>query len=207
MNNRKKKEKTSQYKGVHWHKKSDKWYAHLLLRTGKQKFGGTFKDELDAAKRVNQLCKEMELPLQNPGIFGIPTQQYWYHKREKTSQYKGVSFHSENGKWYAFLHLKAGKKKFGGSFNDELEAAKRVNQLCEELGIALQNPGVIEVLNLQSLHDDYQTTTNSVIINSSDILQTDYNDAKKKKRKRTTEFNADDKLPIKTYYFYEDLLK
>jgi hypothetical protein len=66
----------SQYKGVHWHKQSKKWYAHLRLHTGKQKFGGTFKDELDAAKRVNQLCEEMKVPLQNHGISGLPTQQY-----------------------------------------------------------------------------------------------------------------------------------
>ena len=41
----------------------------------KQKYGGLFYDELDAAKRVNQLCKELEIPLQNPGITGEPNQQ------------------------------------------------------------------------------------------------------------------------------------
>jgi len=102
--------------------------------------------------------------------------------------------------------VKGEKNKCGGYFYDELDAGKKVNQLCEELGLPLQNPG-IEMPNLQSLHDDYQAITNPVIIDSSDILQTDYDDAKKKKRKRSKELNTDNKLSIKSYYFYEDLLK
>ena len=37
--------------------------------------GGTFNDELDAAKRVNQLCEEMGIPYKNPGISATPNQQ------------------------------------------------------------------------------------------------------------------------------------
>ena len=40
-----------------------------------------FKDELDAGKRVNQLCKELEIPLKNPEISGIPNQQYQVTKK------------------------------------------------------------------------------------------------------------------------------
>ena len=71
-----KKVKRSQYKGVHWHKENRKWFVLMCLKGGKKKYGGTFIDEIDAAKRVNQLCEEMEIPLQNPGISAIPTQQY-----------------------------------------------------------------------------------------------------------------------------------
>ena len=71
-----KKEKTSQYKGVSWHKKSGQWYVRLHLKGGKEKYGEVFIDETDAAKRVNQLCEEMEIPLRNPGINAIPNQQY-----------------------------------------------------------------------------------------------------------------------------------
>jgi hypothetical protein len=39
-----------------------------------------FKDELDAAKRVNQLCEELGIPLQNPTISAIPNQQYQVNK-------------------------------------------------------------------------------------------------------------------------------
>ena len=70
-----KKEKTSQYKGVYWHKQSGRWYAQLQVKGKKKKYGGTFKDELDAAKRVDQLCEELKIPPQNPGIEEPPTQQ------------------------------------------------------------------------------------------------------------------------------------
>ena len=42
----------------------------------KQKYGGRFNDELDAAKKVNQLCEEFGIPQKNPTIIGIPNQQY-----------------------------------------------------------------------------------------------------------------------------------
>merc|ERR1712034_284794 len=42
------------------------------LKEGKCKFGGNFKDELNAAKRVNQVCKELGIPLQNPDISAAP---------------------------------------------------------------------------------------------------------------------------------------
>ena len=59
-----------------WHKKMNKWYAQVFLKRGQQKCGGYFKDELDAAKGVNQLCEELEIPLQNPEISMMPNQQY-----------------------------------------------------------------------------------------------------------------------------------
>ena len=71
-----KKEKTSQYKGVYWHKTIRKWCARLCLKKGKLKCGGNFQDELDAGKRVNQLCEEMGIPLQNPEISAMLNEQY-----------------------------------------------------------------------------------------------------------------------------------
>ena len=69
-----KREKTSQYKGVYGHK-NGKWLVHISLKGKQQKYGGYFREELDAAKKVNQLCEEMEIPLQNPGISAIPSQK------------------------------------------------------------------------------------------------------------------------------------
>ena len=66
----------SQYKGVHWHKESGRWLVLMFLKGKQQKYGGYFREELDAVKKVNQLCEEMEIPLQNPGISAIPNQQY-----------------------------------------------------------------------------------------------------------------------------------
>ena len=75
-----KREKTSKYKGVYWHKKFRKWCARLCLKDGKVKWGGNFEDELDAGKRVNQLCEEFEIPLQNPEISSMPNQQFQVNK-------------------------------------------------------------------------------------------------------------------------------
>merc|ERR1712034_155931 len=122
------------------HKENRKWFVVMGLKGGKKKYGGTFIDEMDAAKRVNQLCEVMEIPLQNPGISAIPTQQY--QARKKTSEYRGVSWHKCNRKWRAQLSLKGKIQKHGGIFKNELEAAIKVNQLCEEMEIPLQNPGV-----------------------------------------------------------------
>ena len=71
-----KKEKTSQYKGVYKHKQSGRWYAQLQIKGKNKEYGGTFKDELDAAKRVNQLCEEFGIPLQNPAISAIPNRLF-----------------------------------------------------------------------------------------------------------------------------------
>ena len=72
---------TSQYKGVCWDTKSRKWRVQLSLKGEKPKYGGYFKDELDAAKRANQLCEELRIPLQNPEISAIPNQQYQVAKK------------------------------------------------------------------------------------------------------------------------------
>merc|ERR1712034_165138 len=140
-----KKKVTSEYKGVYWHKQTGKWHVHLRLKGRETKHGGSFTNELDAAKKVNQLCEKLSIPLQNPEINAIPNQQY--QKKEKTSQYKGVYWHRERKKWCAWLSLKNGKKKYGGNFKDELDAAKRMNQICEELGVPPQNPRISAIPN------------------------------------------------------------
>jgi len=144
--NRPKKENTSQYKGVHLLKRTGKWYARLWLNTGENKYGGTFTNEIDAAKRVNQLCEEFEIPPQNPGIKGIPNQQ---SQSKPTSHYKGVSWHKGSKKWYVQYNSPNGSKHYGGTFNDELDAAKRVNQLCEEMQIPHKNPSISAMPNQQ----------------------------------------------------------
>jgi len=90
----------------------------------KQTYGGVFTDELDAAKRANQLCEELEIPLQNPKISTI-TNQIYQPKKENTSQYKGVTWHTKSKKWYVQISVKGEKIKYGGLFNDELQAARK----------------------------------------------------------------------------------
>jgi len=70
-------------------------------------------------------------------------------KIEKTSLYKGVCWYRTRNKWRAEVRLK-GKKIFGGYFNNEWDAAKKVNQLCEEFGISIQNPSLLQIPTQQS---------------------------------------------------------
>ena len=64
----------SQYKGVSWHNLSKKWCTQLKFK-GEQKYGGVYIEELDAAKKVNQLCEKLGIPPKNPGISSLPNQQ------------------------------------------------------------------------------------------------------------------------------------
>jgi len=66
----------SQYKGVYFHKNTKKWFALIYSRRQKPNYGGLFDYEIDAAKGVNELCKSMGIPLQNPGVDEIPILQY-----------------------------------------------------------------------------------------------------------------------------------
>jgi len=186
MNNIKKKGKTSQYKGVSWSREMKKWRVQLNLKGGKTKDGGYFNKELDAGKRVNQLCQEFGLPPQNSEISAIPNLEY--QVKEKTSQYKGVYWHKKKRKWRAFVYLKGQNQKYCGSFDNELDAAKKVNKLCQNFGIPLHNPGVVEMPIQVSPHDDDKNIANSVM--NSEILKTD-----------------DNKLLVESHYFYDYLLK
>ena len=69
------KEKTSQYSGVCWNEKLRKWKAQIRIKSARKTFGGCYKDEQDAAKRVNQLCEEFGIPIRNPEISGVPNEQ------------------------------------------------------------------------------------------------------------------------------------
>jgi len=93
---------------VTWHE-SRKWHALIYLKGKKPKYGGNFMSELEATKKVDQLCEELGIPPQNPTISAIPNKQY--SKREKTSQYKGVTWNKQTRKWRVQLSLKGKKNK------------------------------------------------------------------------------------------------
>merc|ERR1712034_17236 len=175
----------------------------LRAKNGKLKYGGRFSDELDAAKRVNQICKGLGIPERNPGIGTMPHQQL--KRKEKTSQYKGVSWYEREEKWYAKVQLK-GKLKFGGSFIDELDAANSVNQLCKKLGIPEKNPGIGTIPPRQWQNFDIQAVgsegANSVM--DSEIIKTKNREKIKNSLKN---FIIDDKSSFKKCYFYKYFLK
>jgi len=92
---------------------------------------------------------------------------------------------------------------YGGIFADELDAGKKVNQLCDDFRIPQKNPGISGIQNQQYQNDGCQTAN----LFNSEIMETDNDNAKKKKRKRQTQINDDDELPAEKYYFYDHLLK
>ena len=42
-------------------------------------------------------------------------------------------------RWVAYI-IVDNKRYYGGCFQEELEAVKKVNQLCDELGVKQKNP-------------------------------------------------------------------
>ena len=59
-----------------WHRERKRWYVLIYPKGQIQKYGGSFKDEVNAAKRVNQLCEEQGMPPRNPAISALPNQKY-----------------------------------------------------------------------------------------------------------------------------------
>merc|ERR1711925_41050 len=135
--------------------------------------GGFFDKEEHAAIKINLLCEQFGIKRRNPTINMDDIQK----KKEKTSKYKGVYSHKQNGKWRVQLSIKGQKAKYGGIFKNELEAAKKANQLCEELGIPIYNPEISAIPSQQYQHDDCNTIGNPVI--GSEISQTDTDDPNK----------------------------
>ena len=56
--------------------------------------------------------------------------------------YSGVIWAQSDRRWLAAVYICKNKKYYGGYFFEEIEAAKRVNQICDELGNEHKNPGV-----------------------------------------------------------------
>jgi hypothetical protein len=48
------------------------------------------------------------------------------------------------------FHLKGQSPKYGGQFNNELDAAKKVNELCKNFGVSHQNPKISAIPNCES---------------------------------------------------------
>ena len=61
-------------------------------------------------------------------------------KHEGTSQYRGVSWLKDRKIWKVDIWI---KKQHKTSYHtNELDAARKVNQLCDEFGIKRRNPDI-----------------------------------------------------------------
>lgn len=131
---------SSKYKGVGWHKSTNKWCAYIR-KENNQFHLGLFNTEIEAAIAYNKKAVELH------GEFAILNQiseqdvlKYSIANNDtKTSKYKGVSWCNKSKRWIAKTQID-GKHKYIGSFISEVDAAlaynnvvagfrKRVNQL------------------------------------------------------------------------------
>jgi len=88
-------------------------------------------------KKINQLYENMKIHLQ---ITKPPPEIFFPQKKEIATQ---VYWNKKKQKCQSQLRFSEGKLKYGENFNDELYAAKRWNQLCEEMEISSQNSETI----------------------------------------------------------------
>lgn len=130
---------SSNYKGVHWHKGSNKWRA--CIRLGKKiKHLGLFETEEEAATTYNEAALKFfgEHAYQN--IIGQDNSartisversiKAYRSKKRNTSKYRGVCW--DKNKWRSVIYHQ-GKQHSIGRFTDEIEAAKAYDKRAIEL--------------------------------------------------------------------------
>merc|ERR1711925_69896 len=81
----------------------------------------------------------------------------------QTSKYNGVSWHKDKKKWQTqFMYNK--KKYFGGYFDNEEQAAMKVNLLCDKNGIERKNPMIDQENNvIQQVNEEIKVEEDNIL--------------------------------------------
>lgn len=115
----------SEYKGVVWSKKAQRWYALIHIQ-GKQSHLGSYASEEDAARRYDEAAS----PLGKPLNFPAEGEKRAVKKRDmkgadrvehRDTPFQGVRWNKQAQKWHASILLE-GKQKHLGSFENEVGA-------------------------------------------------------------------------------------
>jgi hypothetical protein len=115
-----KKNGSSQYTGVSWHKKTNKWIAYIAIND-KRKHLGLFQTEKQA-----HLSYQKSLKMYNEGDLSF------IKTRKKSSEYTGVYWGKHVNKWVAYIRIN-GKLKHLGLFENEYEAHLAYQNALNEL--------------------------------------------------------------------------
>lgn len=116
--------KTSQYKGVSYHKGYKKWLAQIG-KNGIHYFIGWYKTELEAAYYFD--VKSLELYGEFARINGIKKEDVIFSLNNKTSKYVGVHWSNARHKWCASIQYNY-KNKNLGRYDSETDAALAYNK-------------------------------------------------------------------------------
>ena len=71
----------------------------------------------------------------------------WFEDTQSTSNYVGVSWNEKRELWQAKFYFNGKTSK--SYFENELDAAREINQLCENMGIPSKNFELLEIPNKQ----------------------------------------------------------
>jgi len=99
----------SQYTGVIWNKKTNKWTSRIQIK-GKQKYLGYFDSEEEASQYYQDALKSIE-----------EGTEIKVKKPKFSSKYKGVYWDKRCNKWQSSIWIN-GKQKYLGLFNCETAA-------------------------------------------------------------------------------------
>lgn len=113
-------EKTSEVKGVSWHKESKKWRAQLMDK-GKRVYLGYHAEEEEAVAAVNAYVKDGT----------VPPRPARARCAERTSEKKGVNWSKASQKWKALVTIK-GTRKYLGYYESEEDAARAVSEYVKD---------------------------------------------------------------------------
>lgn len=113
-----KKNNTSDHTGVFWHKASGKWSANIFINGG-QFYLGCF----DTEEKAHQYY----LNALNNYKKGIPIKR----NKKGVGNYKNISWNNSRKKWIAKIY-RGGKTKHIGSFDNELQAKKELDNFLNK---------------------------------------------------------------------------